>query len=148
MARKFCPACKQLVGGSATECSHCGHVFDASSIVVSKPPKACWMCGASNPHDAHTCHCGEHFDLDVDTARLVLRSRRTNGVLLVGAGMLGLAGILAVVFFMGVLWPWMLAFAGLLIACGIIVIISSTRLLAELPETLPKAALRSPRDRG
>ena len=151
MARKFCPKCNHLCGGSATDCSKCGHVFDASTIVVTPkkvpaPTKRCLMCGAPNPLDAQTCLCGEHFDdATVDEIRDRLRYQRTKGVLLVIVGLAGVAGLIAVFWIMQFVWPWLLGLAGLLAFGGVVMVLAANQRLAALP-LLPRATLRPPRD--
>ena len=144
MARKFCPACNRLCGGSATDCP-CGHVFDASTIVVAKPPKVCLLCGDDNPADAASCHCGLDFGVSVEEVRLVLRGRRTNGAIMTGLGVSGLVTLGVVAWMGGVFWPSLFVLAGVLLAFGLRSLVGSMRLLRALP-SLPRATLRVPPD--
>ena len=61
MARKICPACKKLNGGSAAACE-CGHAFPASSIVAAqRTTKRCPSCRSEQPLLLETCGCGQQF---------------------------------------------------------------------------------------
>ncbi len=70
MARKFCPVCKHLNGGSAVDCV-CGHVFAASTIVVPKTTKNCPTCLYEQPRLLETCDCGHSFR-DIEDRRIDL----------------------------------------------------------------------------
>jgi len=61
MARKFCPACNKLNGGSATRC-RCGHEFAASTIVQPRTTKHCPSCKREQPLLLEVCGCGHSFD--------------------------------------------------------------------------------------
>lgn len=61
VARKFCPDCNKLHGGSATHCE-CGHGFAASTIVKARrSTKRCPACQQERPILLHVCGCGYEF---------------------------------------------------------------------------------------
>ncbi len=70
MARKFCPVCNHLNGGSAVDCV-CGHVFAASTVVVPKKTKTCPKCLHEQPKLLETCDCGHTF-VDIEDRRIDL----------------------------------------------------------------------------
>ncbi len=155
MARKFCPACNRLNGGSAIACPQCGHAFDAASIPsapsapsavgVAKPAKVCLVCGTRNLPTAQVCDCREPLDTNVDDARAVLQGRRTNGAILAGVSLAGVAGLLVAFFVLQWIWPWILVVVALAFVNGVRIVVSTNKLLAALPASLPKATLREPR---
>lgn len=146
MARKFCPNCNRLNGGTATECSQCGHVFDAASMVESKPSRRCLLCGASNPHNAQRCRCGEDLDINLDEVRVRLRSQRTNGAIVAGVAIVVLAGMVVWLFAGQSLWVWLFLLPPLAASYGLRGVILASQRLSALPAGLPKATLRDPRD--
>jgi hypothetical protein len=133
-----------LVGGSAIDCE-CGHVFDASTIVVRKPPKLCPFCGVANPATAQTCHCGRHFDLDPDQSRAVVRRRMRYGVFLSVVGLAGLVGAAVAFMFAGFVSAWPLIGGALIFSNGMRVCFTARRVLETLPAPLPQAVLRERR---
>src|SRR5262245_27491591 len=76
MARKVCPACKNLNGGSAVTCSSCGHAFDSSTVVSAWRPtmRRCPGCKTQNNPLLYTCGCGHVFE-DVQEFREQLEDR-------------------------------------------------------------------------
>ncbi|MDB4955839.1 MAG: hypothetical protein JWO36_3408 [Myxococcales bacterium] len=100
MARKVCPACKKLNGGSATECS-CGHTFEASSIVAARrTTKRCPSCQVELPRLRQQCGCGYAFS-DIAELRDELVSRVHLGWWYMALGAVIVAGTVGA-FLMGV----------------------------------------------
>jgi hypothetical protein len=91
MARKICPTCKWLNGGSAAECSQCGQLFDSESIVPAGRPKTrrCSKCDVEVSRLAETCICGHTFD-DVRELREQAEDRVRVGWSFIALGLLGL----------------------------------------------------------
>jgi len=84
MARKLCPSCNKLTGGSTKECS-CGHVFAASSIVKPRTTKLCPKCKQELPRLLERCGCGYEF-ADIREARAFLEDRARVGWAYVAIG--------------------------------------------------------------
>lgn len=144
MARKLCPACGTLKGGSAKTCD-CGHVFDEKSIVVPAAPKICPHCGAGNAQSAHTCHCGRHFDLDEKATRAVIVRRRNRGLSLVVVGAALIATELVVALTVGISSFWLFLGTGLVMSAGVRDLLLGSRDLQIHDEThpqLPKATAK------
>src|SRR5260221_13379147 len=77
MARKLCPSCNKLTGGSSKQCS-CGHVFATSSIVTPPTTKHCPACNEEQPIMLETCSCGHEF-ADIHELRAQLEDRARVG---------------------------------------------------------------------
>jgi len=99
MARKICPACKHLNGGSATSCSSCDQPFDPASVVAAGRPttRRCPGCSAEVPRALETCACGHTFT-DVREHREHLEDRVRVGwsYMALGAALLGASAVLTI----------------------------------------------------
>jgi hypothetical protein len=132
MARKLCPACKVVNAGSATQC-RCGHAFDVSTMVVSKPVRRCPLCGlvADSP-GAASCRCGYDFDSAPSTVRPQIELRKKYGWIWI------FTGISCVVLSVGVLFVQVLLggltaiFGAYLIAKGMSTLSWTRSLLRDL----------------
>ena len=96
MARKVCPACKKLNGGSAVTCSRCGVAFDSSTVVSASRPtmRRCPGCKTQSNPLLYTCGCGHVFE-DVQEFRDQLEDRVRVGWSYFVLGMLGFVACVA-----------------------------------------------------
>lgn len=103
MARKFCPSCNKLNGGSATQCA-CGHSFAASTIVKARrTTKRCPACQQEQPRLLQVCGCGHEFD-DVRAVREELQERVRIGWSYVALGATTLLVCTAIAIATSFLW--------------------------------------------
>jgi hypothetical protein len=94
MARKVCPQCKRLTGGSSTTCSGCGHVFDKVIAAPSRRPRRCVMCGIVSHGATKRCECGYEYETDPEVLRQLIAQQRVNGwSLLIGGIVIAIGGL-------------------------------------------------------
>src|SRR5215204_2279083 len=86
MALKECPACREMIRGSAERCRKCGHAFDQASIVKNKPATRCPLCGQVVDAGAAACDCGYDFATRPVDVRAQLLRRKKYGWFWLGVG--------------------------------------------------------------
>ena len=146
MARKFCPACNYMNGGSAVRCSQCDHEFDPSTIVAPGPlrsqPRKCPQCQTENPRLLERCACGHTF-ADVSELREQLVDRARTGTSYIVLGALGIAASVAIAIASSATLLVMFPGFAVLIAKGARMRSAARQALAQIPgsptATLPAA---------
>jgi hypothetical protein len=102
VARKFCPSCNKLNGGSATQCA-CGHSFAVSTIATRPTTKRCPACQNEQPMLLQVCGCGHEFD-DVRALREALQERVRVGWSYIALGAAALMACAAIAIGISLLW--------------------------------------------